>query len=186
MKAKIMFFVSVLFLMTMSIFASAVWTGITWNQWSDDREIKFETQYSSISDLGEANKLRTTETRATQNKLKTTVLKNPNAEAVVADANAPVEKFHKSTTVASSSGITKLARVQKVSYTKKPNGILNMRAEVLVGNTHQRLRIDQNIPSSSPLSSLKVYDFVKITFKKADGVVGGRGTRTLTEIVSFA
>ena len=170
--------------MAMSTLASAEWTSYVWNQWSDDRVVKEEMQYSSISNWREANRVSAMEKQVNLKQMKVDVLKDSITKDEI-QKDAPIEKFQKSTTVVSSTGITKIARVQKVSYTKKPKG-LNMRGEVLIGNTHQRLTFDQMIPYDSKLKNLKVYDFVTITFKTVDGYIGGRGTKTITEVVSLA
>ncbi len=180
MKAKIMFVVSVLFLVAMSSLASASWrSSNVWDQWDDGRVIKEEHQYSSIANWRESTQAKATEKMAYIEMSKKNVLVSPNVKMVYDDT----AKFDKSTTIASSTGVTKIARIQSISFVKKQNGIINMRGDVLVGNTHQRIHFDQNVAAGTDLRNLKVYDFVTIAFKQKDNIVGGRGMKTYIELV---
>ena len=183
MKTKIMFVVSVLFLMAMSSLASAGWTSSNrWDQWDDNRVMKDNNQYTSISSWREMTQMKATEKKTSIDKAKMDVMKYPNMKENMIK-NTDMTKFHKTTTVTSDTGVMKTARVESISFVRKQNNIVNMRGDVFVGNTHQRIHFDQNVPAGSDLRNLVVHDFVTIAFKQKESMVGGRGMKTYIELV---
>ena len=178
-----MFVVSVLFLMAMSSLASAGWTSSNrWDQWDDNRVMKDNNQYTSISSWREMTQMKATEKKTSIDKAKMDVMKYPNMKENMIK-NTDMTKFHKTTTVTSDTGVMKTARVESISFVRKQNNIVNMRGDVFVGNTHQRIHFDQNVPAGSDLRNLVVHDFVTIAFKQKESMVGGRGMKTYIELV---